>query len=288
MLDLVGYLQTERDSFSRSERRLADLILGDVETALSSSITDLAASADVSPPTVTRFCRRVGCDSFSEFKVRLAQSRFLGQRYLRPTGGPETVPDIAQSIVNHAQSTLYAFFERLDPDAVEKASQRIVDAAYLLAFGSGGVSSMVANEFENRLFRLGLRITACTDHQAQLMRTAGAPKGSVILASSMSGKNQALSATLGVAREYGLTSIVLTRPGSDLARQADILLALDVPEDADILRPSPARYAFLAMIDVLAQTVATRIKAQAVPTMRRIKHQLIVNRDGDDSQALGD
>jgi DNA-binding MurR/RpiR family transcriptional regulator len=121
-----------------------------------------------------------------------------------------------------------------------------------------------------------------------MMRTAAATGGTVILASSMSGNNQQLATTLGIAGEYGLTRIVVTRPGSEVAGQADILLALDVPEDSDVLRPSAARYAFLAMIDVLAQTVATRMKAQAVPTMRRIKHQLIVNRDGDDSQALGD
>ena len=51
---------------------------------------------------------------------------------------------------------------------------------------------------------------------------------------------------------------------------------------------SASRYAYLAMVDVLAQTTATRIEADAVASMRRIKHQLIVNRDSDDSQALGD
>ena len=63
---------------------------------------------------------------------------------------------------------------------------------------------------------------------------------------------------------------------------------MDMPEDSDILRPTSSRYAYLAMVDVLAQTTATRIEADAVASMRRIKHQLIVNRDSDDSQALGD
>ena len=72
MLDLVGQLQAERESFSRSERRLADIILTDVDKAVNGSIVELAARADISPPTVTRFCRRLGCQSFAEFKVRLA------------------------------------------------------------------------------------------------------------------------------------------------------------------------------------------------------------------------
>lgn len=288
MLDLIGHLRLEKENFSRSERQLIDVILADVDVALASSIVDLAQAADVSPPTVTRFCRRLGCDSFSAFKVRLAQSRFLSQRYLQPPAGPETVPDIARSIVNGAQGTLYAFFDRLDPDAIERAAGEIVDATYVLTFGSGGVSSMIAAELENRLFRLGLKISASIDHQAQLMRAAGAPKGTVIIASSMSGNNAPLAKSLAIAGGYGITRIVLTRPGTPVAAEADIVLAIDFPENLDILQPSAARYAYLAMTDVIAQTVATRMQAPAINAMRRIKHQLVVNRDGDDSQALGD
>lgn len=288
MLDLVGHIRLEKENFSRSERQLIDVILADVDVALNSSIVDLAQAADVSPPTVTRFCRRLGCESFSAFKVRLAQSRFLGQRYLQPPVGPETVPDIARSIVNGAQSTLYAMFERIDADAIERAAGEIVDANYILAFGAGGVSSMIAVELENRLFRLGLKVSASIDHQGQMMRAAGAPKGSVIIASSMSGKNASLANALSIAGGYGLTRIAMTRPNTPVAAEADIVLAIDFPENLDILQPTAARYAYLAMTDVLSQTVATRMQAPAINAMRRIKHQLVVNRDGDDSQALGD
>ena len=288
MLDLVGHLRLEKENFSRSERQLIDTILADVDTALNSSIVDLAHAADVSPPTVTRFCRRLGCDSFSSFKVRLAQSRFLGQRYFQPPVGPETVPDIARSIVNGAQGTLYAFFERIDAEQLERAAGEVVDATYVLTFGSGGVSSMIAAELENRLFRLGLKVSASIDHQGQLMRAAGAPKGTVIIASSMSGNNQPLAKSLSIAGGYGLTRIAMTRPNSPVAAEADIVLAINFPENPDILQPTAARYAYLAMTDVLAQTVATRMQAPAINAMRRIKHQLVAHRDNDDSQALGD
>ena len=288
MLDMVGLLQAERESFSRSERRLADIVLADVDAAVTGSIVELALRAEISPPTVTRFCRRLGCQSFAEFKVRLAKSRFLADRYLVPPTGPETAHDIARHIINCAQSTLYSFFESLDPEALERAADKIVASSYLLSYGSGGASSMVATEFETRLFRLGLKITASIDHQAQMMRAAAAPKGTVIIASSTSGRNLELARALAIAGEYGMDRIVLTRPHSPVAEHADILLGIDLPEEDDILRPSSARYAFLAMIDVVAQTVATRMQAQAVGSMRRIKHQLVHNRDGDDSQPLGD
>ncbi|MEO5805237.1 MurR/RpiR family transcriptional regulator [Devosia sp.] len=288
MLDIVGVLQSEKNDFTRSERVLADIILVDAESVLKLSIVDLAAQADVSPPTVTRFCRRLGCDSYADFKVRLAQSRFVGQRYVVPTDGPQSVREIAQTVVNGAQSSIYDTFEHLDFEAIERAAETIIKASFVLSFGSGGSSSMVATEMETRLFRLGLKVASSIDHQAQMMRAAGSPAGTAIIAFSLSGNNLPLVKALTAAAAYDLPRIVITRSGSAVAAEADVLIPIDRQENTDILRPTPGRYAFLAVADILAQTVATRLGSAAVASMRRIKHQLVVNRDGDDSQPLGD
>ena len=288
MLDIVGQLQTEKDAFTRSERALTEIVLADVDSVLKMSIVDLAERADVSPPTVTRFCRRLGCDSYADFKVRLAQSNFVGQRYMAPAAGPSSVREIAQGVINGIQQTIYDTFDNLDFEGVERAANAIAAASFVLTYGSGGASSTVALETEMRLFRLGIKIASSIDHQVQMMRAAAAPAGSVVLAFSLSGNNLPLVKALDVAGEYGLTRIVLTRSGSPVAEQADILLPIDRHENLDILRPTPGRYAFLAMVDILAQTVATRIGTPAIASMRRIKHQLVLNRDGDDAQPLGD
>jgi len=288
MLDIVGLLQTEKNAFTRSERALTEIVLADVDGVLKMSIVDLAANAEVSPPTVTRFCRRLGCDSYADFKVRLAQSRFVGQRYFAPAAGPSSVAEIAQGVVNGIQSIIYQTFDSLDFNAVDRAADAIAKSSYVLSFGSGGASSMMAGEVEARLFRLGLKVASTDDHQLQLMRAAAAPTGTVIVAFSMSGNNAQLARTLTVAGEYGITRIVITRSNSMVSAQSDILLPVNWHENVDILRPTPGRYAFLATVDVLAQTVATRLGPSAIAAMRRIKHQLVVNRDGDDAQPLGD
>jgi len=288
MLDIVGLLQTGKNELTRSERALAEIVLADVDSVLKMSIVDLAARAGVSPPTVTRFCRRLSCDSYADFKVRLAQSRFVGQRYFALTAGPTSVHDIGQGVINGIQSTIYDTFRHLDFEAIERAAEAIVKSGFVLAFGSGGASSMMAGEIETRLFRLGLRVASTDDHQMQLMRAAAAPAGSVVVAFSLSGNNAQLARTLAVAGEYGLTRIVITRSGSMVAAQSDILLPVNWHENTDILRPTPGRYAVLVTVDILAQTVATRLGPDAISAMRRIKHQLVATRDGNDTQPLGD
>eukprot|EP01035_Chromulina_nebulosa_P050521 gene50521-68706_t len=63
-LDLVGVLRAEREGLTLSQKLLSDMVLADVGAVLRMSIVDLANQAEVSPPTVTRFCRRLGCDSY--------------------------------------------------------------------------------------------------------------------------------------------------------------------------------------------------------------------------------
>ena len=114
MVDIIGTLQREMDGLSRSEQRIANIVFDDRQFAVNASIIELAGRAEVSPPTVTRFCRRLGCQSFSEFKVRLAQSAFIGQRYDEPQSNASNAEEVVQTILTRAQSVLHNLNDQLD------------------------------------------------------------------------------------------------------------------------------------------------------------------------------
>ncbi|MCQ2005732.1 MurR/RpiR family transcriptional regulator [Rhizobium sp. NRK18] len=287
-MDILTRLQQEKEALSQSERRIADILFSDFDFAVNASIIELAERADVSPPTVTRFCRRLECQSFSEFKVRLAQTAFVGTRYLNPTSRATSPAEIAENVITKAQSALYALHRSIDLEKVEAAAARIAEGRMIYAFGSGGNSSMVANEMQNRLFRLGINVTACNDHQMMLMMTAAATTQDVIVGSSFSGRNRELVRILEQAREYGIFTIALTQSDSPVSRAAGLALTIDLAEGVDIFRPTSTRIAYLAMTDVLANITAHKIKTQASATLRRIKQQLVTFRDEDDRQLLGD
>ncbi|SEL21311.1 transcriptional regulator, RpiR family [Xaviernesmea oryzae] len=287
-MDIFANLQDEKARLSQSEVRIADAILGDFEFAVNASIIELAERAEVSPPTVTRFCRRLGCDSFSDFKIRLARTAYVGMRYLKPEPKSSDAADVAQDIVAKAQNALFLLHSQLDMPALERAVERITAAEMIYAFGAGGNSSMIANELQNRLFRFGLRVTASCDHAMQLMMAAACSPRDVIIGSSLSGRNSELVRTLKLAREQEVATIVLTQSGSPVAAAADIVLPVNLAEGVNIFRPTSTRIAYLALVDILASLVAYKVQGQAVTTLRRIKQQLVKHRDGDDRQPLGD
>ncbi|MFT2214134.1 MurR/RpiR family transcriptional regulator [Rhizobium giardinii] len=287
-MDIFSTLQEEKTKLSQAEGRIAEILLTDFEFAVNASIIELAGKADVSPPTVTRFCRRLGCESFSDFKVQLARTAYVGMRYLKPEPKSREPADVAQDIVTKAQNALFLLHRNLDLAAIEQATERLASADMIYAFGSGGNSSMIASEMQNRLFRLGLRVTASADHSMQLMMAAAAKPTDVLIGSSFSGRNAELVRSFTLAREQKVATIALTQSGSPVARAADITVPVDLPEGNNIYRPTSTRIAYLALVDIIASLVAYHVQPQATVTLRRIKQQLVAHRDGDDRQLLGD
>ncbi|WP_106745540.1 MurR/RpiR family transcriptional regulator [Yoonia maritima] len=287
--NLIVALADEDGKLSALERKLAESVLADVNYATNASITDIATRAGVSPPTVTRFCRRLGCASFSDFKVQLAKSAYVGLRYLKPESVTTTPEQVAEDIVTKAQNALYEMHRTIELDKINAAVALLAKAEMIYAFGSGGNSSMIVNELQNRLFRLGARISASNDHGMNLMLSAAAQAGTVVFGSSVSGRNQELISCFSLLRERGIPTIALTQGGSPLADVADVVISVDLPEGQNIFRATSIRYASLAVIDIIANLVAYEDRTQSTRILRGIKEQLVKHRDGgDDSQILGD
>jgi DNA-binding MurR/RpiR family transcriptional regulator len=77
-----------------------------------------------------------------------------------------------------------------------------------------------------------------------------------------------------IARSFGATTIALTRPGTPLAGKAEIVIGITIPEADDILRPTPSRYAHMAIVDTIATGLAARLGAKGRDSLRRVRYAL--------------
>ena len=293
-----GSLVTARDLFSRivrlsptmspAEQRVAALVLSDLDFAVHAHTIDIAARAGVSAATVTRFCRSVGCRGLRELKLDLAKILAVGERYLRPRTIPTRTSEAVTEIVSGIHRSLDTLVSQIDDEALRRVALAIAGAERVMVFGGGGGSSMAAMEAESRLFRLGLHATHCNDSQLQLMMAATLKDGDVLIVLSITGRYEPIVQAAKVAGQYGAHTIAVTAPDSPLSRVTTDVVPFLVEEPENILSPTPARYALLALIDILAYEMADFRGKAAVESMRRIKYQLVNTRDDDDSKPLGD
>ncbi|MDE0459788.1 MAG: MurR/RpiR family transcriptional regulator [Chromatiales bacterium] len=286
--DLLSRIVRLSPKMSPAERRVADLVLSDMEFAVHTHTTDIASRAGVSAATVTRFCRSVGCRGLRELKLDLARILAVGDRYLHPRIAVTRTSEAVTEIVSRIHRSLDALVDQVSDETLKRAASVISGAKRVMVFGGGGGSSMVAMETENRLFRLGLSATHCNDAQLQLMMAATLTAEDVLIALSITGRYEPIIQATVVADQYGAHTIAVTAPESPLSRVASDVVPFLVEEPENILSPTPARYVLLALLDILAYEVAAIRGEAAMEPMRRIKYQLVNTRDGDDSKPLGD
>ncbi|MCX5514899.1 MurR/RpiR family transcriptional regulator [Kaistia algarum] len=286
--DILAVILDREPQLSKSHRKIAAAILGYPRLFVEKPVEELVPWLGVSAPTITRFSRLMGCDGLRDLKLRMMGSMRSGLPYLEPPTPPATLVEVGERVVMRAQDAILRAEKTIDFNALERAIAVVSASRMIYAFGNGGVSSWLIEEIHNRLFRLGLRISTSADHQMQMMLAATAGRDDVVFCSSLSGTNPELIRTVGIAADYGATTIALTVPRTPLAAAVDIALTPDVADDGDVLGPTPVRYAFLAVLDMLAYGAAMKSRPAALEKMRRIKQQFTTHRDADATKPLSD
>jgi DNA-binding MurR/RpiR family transcriptional regulator len=272
-IDLVSRIERVEAELSPAERRVAEVVRQDFRAATRLTIAELAARAGVSQPTVTRFCRSVGSTSFNDFKIQLATTMTVAAVYLtsdRVFG--DDVGQLAQAVMMHAANAVREGLDQLDTAAVAAAIDRLATSRRIDIYGQGGGSAAVVEDAKLRLFRLGIPVSAFTDGHQQRMSAATLRPGDAVFAISNSGRSKPVVDAVEIARSFGATTIALTRPGTPLAAKAEIVIAVTIAEADDILRPTPSRYAHMAIVDTIATGVAARLGTRGRDALRRVRY----------------
>ncbi len=288
--DILSIIKDSYVELRPAERRVADVVLADVTFSVDASNAEIARKADVSEPTVTRFCRAIGCDGVRDFKLKLAQSVVVGRLYLAP-GEPLPTGDrspLWSVVFGEARNALAAVERSIDPADVLKAASLIAGEHQVLLFGLVCSSTALAQETQNRLFRYGVAAVAHADPYMLKMTAATLKPNDIIIAISGTGRTREVIEVVELAKHYRAKAICLTAPDSDLARLGDVKLTVSVPEYPDPLKPTASRYAFLAIIDLVATAVGYKLDGAARETLRRIKYTVLSHRKGTVLEPLGD
>lgn len=290
-VDIIARLQGRLERGREAERRLVESILSDLHFAAHAPIARIAERAGVSEPTITRLARALGFPGTREMRFHLAQALAIGGAYLRAPPGPGTLPpsgQIVAKVAGGAHAALDLMTTALADVDVEAIGRRISRADQILVYGTGGGSSMAAVELQNRLFRLGLHAIAHTDPQLQRMSASVLAPGSLVVAFSISGQAASIIDAVTIAGQYGAGAVVVTTPGTPLARAGDGLLPFTFKEDNNLYKPSSTRYALLAAVDILALATAEAIGPRVLEPLRRVRHSLASQNIRDPNLPIGD
>jgi glucokinase len=255
---LLDRVRTARDSLTPAERRVADVVLGNPRSMLNDAIAVIAQSAEVSQPTVIRFCRSLGFEGLADFKLKLA-SGLTGtvpvQRTQVRRGEPTA--DLSAKVLDNTISAIVHFRESLNSAAVDRAIGLLRKARRVEIFACGN-SAVVALDAQHKLLRFRIPAVSQVDTSLQLLAAELLAPGDVAIFISSSGQTAELVRAASVAVERGATVLAITASQSRLARLATVCIALDHAEDSSTFLSMVARILQLLVVDIVSVGLAVQ------------------------------
>ncbi len=266
-------------SLAPAEQRVGKLVLADPRSFAGLPVAELARLSHVSKPTVVRFCRSVGYDGLSDFKLKLAGSVSEGVPFIhRAVDIDDKTSDVLVKVIDNTVAAFLNYRNEASVGAIDKAATALAathTTARRVEFYGAGNSGIVAQDAQHKFFRLGVNAISYSDGHMQVMSASMLQAGDCVVVISNSGRTRDLMDACDIARRKGATTIVLTASGSPLAASGNIHLAADHPEGYDRYSPMVSRLLHLLVIDILATSVALRIGgARLLPMLQDMKDNL--------------
>ena len=249
---LMDRVQQLRHELSPAEQRVASLVVDHPRKVLSEPIAEIARLADVSQPTVIRFCRSLGFQGLAEFKLKFAGS-LTGTIPVRHSQVrmSDSTHDLSAKVIDNTVSAILKFRDALDVHAIDRAIE-LLRRARRVEFYAMGNSRAVALDGQHKFFRF--RIPAALYGDAHLLNLAAGllGPGDVVIAISTAGQLPDLLEAVDTARAQGADVIAITGSKSALAKKASVCLAVDHSEDSTTFLSMISRILQLLLIDIMS------------------------------------
>lgn len=206
-------------SFNELETSIYNYISKNSEKVAYMRIRELAEETHVSTATILRFCRKVNCEGFSEFKTKLKLQIDQSKDKSKPFKG------VQHSIVEFFERTLAGDIDKKMTDAAN-----LVGAADNVVFIGNGSSGILA-EYGARYFSsLGKFSTYIKDFSYPI--DSKPRQNSVAIVLSVSGENPYIVSQLNKLKQEGTKIVSITNNRlSSIAKISDLNIAYYISEE---------------------------------------------------------
>jgi DNA-binding MurR/RpiR family transcriptional regulator len=223
---ITDIIESQGNQFSATERKLVDYIRNN-PNIIFKTITEVIEESKVGYGSIIRFCKKIGCEGFQDFKIRLATENTNGEKK-----SDLEEDSLLGSYRKLVFKQLNVTMRNIDDKTIIDIAQSIMQARKIVLLGFGG-SYPMAEEFSYRLLRKGFDNTSLdADNHVQSYRVSLLNEEDVVFVFSFSGTTKEILDTVNVAKKYNAKIISFTNHvKSPLVKLSDMFLitAIRIP-----------------------------------------------------------
>lgn len=253
--DILSMIACNRDDLSKSENRIASFIAADPEWVINSTISELAGKCHVSPPTISRFCWKLGLSGFPDLKLELMRSitstpdeTDLSETWIDEENDWD---EIMGMIGGCYQKAITKTIKQADKLLLSAVCKKMVSADDVYLAGSGDMYT-VAMGLHLQFLQKTNKFHCYMDVPTLIEATRHMSERSVVVFFSYTGERSRMNKAAQLAREHGAYIVVVTRfRNSTLTSVADAVLLCDIHKAEYQFNTVPILVSFHFVADLL-------------------------------------
>ena len=272
-----GLLTTMRQvkDLSPSERHIVDFVFENLQDVSNMGIVELGERTFTSTTTVKRLCRKLGIESYTDFRIQLSAEIASYDRMnilegaQEPVGQYDTVSDIISKVSDQNAKSIIDTSNLNNADVINEVIGLMRNAKRIDFYGVGP-SNVVAQDAYIKCMRLGIPSSAIEDPMSMRMNVRAYQEGALAILISYTGETDTV---IEVARELnaiGTTSVSLTSFSENrLAKLCTHNLYVQASESWNRLGGMSSRISTLNLLDVLFTALINTSYQEYVDIMNR-------------------
>ena len=268
-------------NLTSTEQQLAVFIYNNALKVIHMNQNDLAEAAYVSPATISRFCRKMNCQNYGDFKVLLASEiEASGGKVIDnniPFASDATLKEIADNIYSSCTSSLKNNRDKLNEDVINRIVKEIICKKTIDIYATG-TSAACCVPFSENMSRISY-MTYIHSNQADHSFYTSLNYDSYKIIVSHSGKLAALVDLSKQMREQNVPYLLITANRfSPMAAGAEEVYYLNTEEELTLagkIGMFSSHASLLYIMNVIYSAVFVRDYAKNIQkTEKSALHQL--------------
>lgn len=245
-----------------TEKELIKRMHKNPETILGKSIKELGKETYVSPATIVRLCKKLGCTGYKDFQTTLAYEIALFQESskiaLKKITQNDSVDDIIYKVTLKNIESLENTRKLIEPKIITECVKLLEKSRSVTIFGLG-TSLLVARDLYLKLLRADIICNVCDDWHVQLLAARNLREDDLAIVISYSGLTKEMLECASAAKANGVKVIAITRGvESKLALLADYVLPVAATELIYRSGAMSSRISQLNVVDILFTAYVNR------------------------------
>lgn len=257
---------------SLAERKLADVVLHHQSSLLNYSATELAEMAETSKSTAARFFKRLGCESFEDFRAQIKEEQTKVSPLSRMGTKANTAKQAKNPFTHHVSldmQRLEAVSHQMHPDHVEKTIALLNKAKniWIVGYRHSYISALYAHALLSHVRADVHLLHDMAGREAEMLSSVD--KNDVVIVIDFKRRSQRLKRLVPAAHTLGADIVIISDTmASDLTRYASSVLCCSSDVEEGVF---DSYVCAISLINYLASAVAAKNKAQTRKRLSRIE-----------------